>query len=591
MIGKMLKFVYHFVIGIFAILGVVVALAMVAVGVFIYRSMEAPRAPAPDLVLTATLEGPLEEGPGSDPFQALLHGASGSFGEIIEALDVAGTDSHVRGVVLDVGRSELGFAQNEELRQAIARFRQSGRFAIAFADSFGEMDSGTAAYHLASACDEIWLQPIGLVGLTGIAIEDYFAKDALAKIGVSFDMRKRREYKTAADALTENAMTPANREMLESLVADLSGTMMADIASARHIPSGKLDALVANAPLTAGEALGEKLIDGIAYSEIVFDDALARAGQDADSMNLLDYLAANRPDTSSDKSIALIYATGEIGRGSGNGMDPFETSTLSQADAVANTIMDATDDESVAAIVLRVDSPGGSAVASETVRGAILRAKENSVPVIVSMGNTAASGGYWISMDANRILAENTTLTGSIGVLAGKPVGEELLKKLGVSWEGIAKGDNALMWSSARPFTAAESARIDALLDSTYGEFTARVAEARSLSPDEVEKIARGRVWTGKQALGLKLVDGIGGLHEAWLAAREVAGISDSETTPLVPYAESGGVWQSIRQLLSDARNWGLESSRIGVVLHRLIGIFSAPQAGTARMPEISVRE
>ncbi|OFW82856.1 MAG: hypothetical protein A2018_00455 [Alphaproteobacteria bacterium GWF2_58_20] len=586
MFGKMLKFLYHFVIGIFAILGVVVALAMVSAGLFIYRSMETPATPAPDLVLTATLEGPMEESAGGDPLQGLFHGSPASFGMMVDALDVASADPHIKGILLDVGRSELGFAQNEELRQALKRFRRTGRFAIAFADSFGEMDSATGAYHLATAFDEIWVQPVGLVGLTGIGIEGYFARDALSKLGISFDMRTRKDYKTAADMLTKSAMTPANRDMLESLVQDISATVLEDIVAARHIPLEKLETLVAKAPLTAEDALETHLIDGIAHSETVFEDTLSRAGSDADSMDLFDYLASHAPNVSGDqKNIALIYATGEIRRGTDGSMAPFSENTLGQAETVAAEIMDATDDENVAAIVLRVDSPGGSAVASETVRGAILRARASNIPVVVSMGNTAASGGYWIAMDANRIIAQNTTLTGSIGVLAGKPVAQELLTKLGVSWEGVSSGENALMWSPARPFTPEESTHIDTLVDAIYEQFKTRVAAARGLSPEEVEMVAQGRVWTGRQALGLHLVDGIGGLHEAWLAARETAGISRQQDVPLIPYARKDGILASLRRLFMDFRGLGFGNSHIRAWL----GLMAGDASGTAHMQPINI--
>ncbi len=581
MIGRMLRFLTHFVIGIFAILGVFVAIVMAAAGLFLYRSMEAPTAPAPALVLTATLEGPAPETAGPDPVMAFLQGGTGSFGSFVDGLDIAAADPRVKGVLLDVGRSELGMAQAEELRQALRRFRRTGRFAIAFADSFGEMEPATVPYYLATACDEIWVQPIGLIGLSGIGIESYFAKDALDRLGVSLDMRTRRNYKTAADSFTKSAMTAENREMLESLAADLSATLMGDIAEARQIPPEKLAELVADAPLSAEKGLDAHLIDGIAHSETVIEDALSRAGPDADSMDLADYLAENTPPrTKEQKTIALIHATGEIRRGA-DGMDPFAGETLSASDIVAADIMDATDDETVAAIVVRVDSPGGSAVASETVRAAILRARSLRIPVVVSMGDVAASGGYWISMDADRILAQNTTLTGSIGVLAGKPVIKDLMARLGITWEGVSGPGNALMWTPARPFTESESARMDALLDDIYEQFKQRVGHARGLPPEAVEALAQGRVWTGRQALERRLIDGIGGLHEAWLAAREAAGISRQENVPLVPYARKDGLLDHVRRLLAGMRLWGVEGSRI----RALAADFATPSG--ARMPVV----
>ncbi|HTV89109.1 MAG TPA: signal peptide peptidase SppA [Stellaceae bacterium] len=509
---------------VFTAIGVVTVLAIVAIAVAAWRLSARPGLPGA-IVLRADLDRGLAKGAGQDALTDLLFGAKPTLRDFIDALDRAGSDPRVKGIYLRLGDDNLALATCQQVRDAIAAFRRRGKFAIVFATSFGEFGPGTRPYYLATAADEIWLQPLGSVGLIGLEAEAPFLRGLLAKIGVTPSFAHREQYKTAANVLTETAMTPPQREETGDLLDQDAAQIVAGIAADRKLPAARIAALIDKGPLLADDARTVGLVDRIGYRDEARARALARAGAGAKFVALKRYLdAAGRPHSGGGPKIALIYGTGLIvaDRGADNAV--LGSDELS-ARAVVRAFDDAARDPEVKAILFRIDSPGGSAVASETIWRAVMRAKDHGKPVIVSMGDVAGSGGYYIAAPADKIVAEPATLTGSIGVLAGKLVIAGLLDKLGIGVDSVERGANAAMFSALSDFSPAAEARLNAFLDATYAGFKARVAAGRHMPMSQVETVAKGRVWTGAEAKRNGLVDALGGYDTALQLAKEAAKI------------------------------------------------------------------
>lgn len=479
---------------------------------------------------------PVERAP-DNPLARLTAPRRAELRTVVEDLDRASRSDRVAGLFATVAPG-IPTTVAEELRAAVDRFRRSGRPAVVWAPSLGEVGGGTAAYWLATAFDEIHLQPSGVLGLVGLAAQVPFVADALERIGVSVQVRARHEYKTAPNTFTERDLTPAHRESLEGLLESWFGTIVSDIASARGLPEARVRELIDAAPLSAQAAREAGLIDGLSYH----GDALAALRQLV-ALDTGDPTADAGPPPSGPPMVFLDRwrrqhrrirppaprATVALVRGSGPIIDGphrpgLGAAPVFAADAVARAIRTATAD-GVDALVLRVDSPGGSYTASDTVWREMVAARERGVRTVVSMGSAAASGGYFVAAPAERIVAGATTLTGSIGVFGGKPVVTGLLERLGVHLATLTRGRAADMASAARPFDAAELERFEAWLDRAYADFVSRVAEGRSMDPDEVERVARGRVWTGADALRRGLVDRLGGWRETLEEVRGLLGL------------------------------------------------------------------
>jgi protease-4 len=565
----------RFLVGLFATIGVLALIVVGAVASLVWRYWpDRPSLPA-QFVLTADWRQPIAEEAGPPDLLDFRLTLSPTVSEVVLALDAAGKDPRVKGLVARLDGTRHGFAVAQELRDAVRRFRASGRFAIAYADSFGELGPGNEGYYLATAFDEIHLQPVGLVGLTGLMAEVPLAQGLLANLGIELEVAKREEYKTALESFTQSELTPANREMLNGLLDDLGRQLVAGIADGRELDPAEVQRLIDRGPLTGEEALAGRLIDRIAHEDEILADARARAG-DADTIELADY-AAQRPSGAAAAKVALVRAAGLIRRGEdGVGLEI-------AADDLADTLSDAADDEAIRAVLLRIDSGGGSAVASETVARGVRRVRAAGKPVIVSMGNAAASGGYWIAMDATRIVAQPATLTGSIGVLAGKPTLEGVWEKLGVNWAQIPRGTNAAIWSVNQPYSPQARARVEAILDAIYGSFKEGVARGRSLPPEKVEAVAKGRVWTGEQAKGLGLVDEVGGLDAALAAVRRELRLPEQAEldVELLPYPSNP---------LLKALDWLGPQTEALMQMATLIQRLAASGTAVATAPPLTVR-
>jgi protease-4 len=490
----------------------------------------------------------------SDPVRRLTGDDQEDFQTLIRAVRAAADDDRVKGLVAVAGDSELGFAQVQELCDTLAQFKAKGKFAHGFAESIGEIGGGSVNYYLLSCFDRIWLQPLGNVGLTGLDLEMPFLKGTLDKIGIDADFSRRGEYKSAMTQLTETKLLPTDRVALDSLVHSLYDQLVTGIAKNRAIPVAKVPDLIDAGPYLTDDALAAHLVDHIGYRDEFEADALKQAGDgDAHFVDLRSYarIAAPHPQRGQAR-IAMIRAIGMITSGS-TGNQPFNKSDGVHSDDLVDAIDAAINDGRVKAIVLRIDSPGGSDVASETIWRATQRAREKGKPVIVSMGDTAASGGYYIAAGADKIIAEPGTITGSIGVFGGKIVFDGLWQKIGVSWDHIAYGKNADIASSTARFTPDQRRHTEAMLDQSYHTFVARVAAGRHMTPVQVDAIGRGHVWTGAQALGNGLVDQLGGLDTAVALARKAAGITADEPVSLVAFPPPKTLADSLRELLAES--------------------------------------
>lgn len=575
----------RFLVRLFAFLGFLVVAAIGGTVWFVWQHEEMMPG---SMVLNLDLDQPLSDRPPGDRLASLL-GREASLREIVDALDRARTDQRVKGLIVRLGAREPGLAQAQELRAAVERFRRSGRFALAFSESFGEGGSGNRSYFLATAFDEVWLQPLGHVGITGLAAQMPFVRDALDTLGVNPQIQQREEYKSFAETFTQRALTPANREMTEALLGDLSRQIVDGIAQARRLDPAAVREVIDRAPLLEQEALQARLVDRIGYRDEMETEAERRAGG-AETVDLLDYLDTEGAPNDQGPVVALIHVVGNITRGESEGGRLGELTAGS--DTIVEAFDEAIDDDDVRAILFRIDSGGGSVTASEAIRRAVVKARQHGKPVVVSMGDVAASGGYWIAMDANRIVAAPGTITGSIGVVAGKLSADTLSERLGVHWDMVSEGRNAGMWSPLRPFSPSEQERLTAIIDSTYATFLAKVAEARKLAPEKVREAAKGRVWTGAQALGLGLVDELGDTGVALARVREAIGLAADAPVSLEPYPPPKSTLEEIMDLMSGK---GIVQEAVARQLRpwmaRLAPLLDAAAPGVrAAMPPMDVR-
>jgi len=447
--------------------------------------------------------------------------------EVVETLLQSAGDERVVALVGHIGGRVGGLATVQELREAVATFTATGKPAVAYCDAFGgEGGNGTLDYLLASAFSEIHLQPTGDLALLGVASEVTFMRGALDKAGIEPQFGHRHEYKNAADQLTEHDFTPAHREALGALVDNWADQIVDAVAAARRVGRDVVRQAIDDAPLSAGQAVERGLVDRIAYRDETLEQVRARVTPDAELTLLQDYRSTSRArhrwHARNAPVVALITARGAITQTRRG--DAMSRSGIT-ADVLGAALRRAADDDDIAAVLLHVDSTGGSAVASDTIRRAVLTTRRAGTPVVAWMGDFAASGGYYIAMAADEIVAQPGTLTGSIGVVGGKAVTNELERKLGLETRAITSGANARFFSWATGFDSEQRARLEDWLDRVYDDFTARVAEDRGLTRERVHELARGRIWSGAQAHERGLVDRLGGYATALAAVRTTLGL------------------------------------------------------------------
>jgi protease-4 len=486
-------------------------------------------------ILELDLENPVAEVAPSGP-EALLAmggGRTQSLREVVETIRRAASDDRVAALYVRSGRALSGLGQVQELRDAVLDFRAAGKRAVVFSETFGESSTGNGSYYLATAFDEIALQPSGELNLTGLMASVTFLRSTFEKLGLVPRFDHRREYKTAMNRLTETDFTPAHRESLEHVIRIQFDQMVRGIAQGRNLPEPDVRALADRGPFQATAAHEAGLVDRLAYRDQVIAALKAHAGDGAQMLYLSHYAKRSRPARARGVPVAVIYGVGGIRRGkTGGGLDPFRGwQPFAGSDTVGAAFRSAVDDKRVKAILFRVDSPGGSYVASDAIWRETVRAREAGKPVIVSMGNLAGSGGYFVAMAADKIVAQPGTITGSIGVFGGKVVTAGLRERLGLSTKELHTSDNATMFSDALDYSPPQWEKMEEGLDHVYADFTAKVASGRGLAPETVQDVAKGRIWTGEDAKRLGLVDELGGYQTALDLVR--AALGQPEDAPL----------------------------------------------------------
>ncbi|WP_066362774.1 signal peptide peptidase SppA [Herbidospora mongoliensis] len=476
------------------------------------------------LMLELDLTEGLTDAPPADPLSALLSMRRARLSDVIGGLRRARRDPRVKGLIVKIGGQPLGLALVQEIRNAVVHFRAAGKLTVAWADSYGEVANGTVPYYLASAFEKVYLQPSGDVGLTGVAIEQRFLKGALGKLDIDYQVGQRHQYKTAANMFTQDHMTDAHKEMTGRLAESLTEQLVAGIAEGRGLELKRVRELIDQGPFYGDEAVQAGLVDGLKYRDEVYAEHVPEG-------SLLLYVARYaktqlpKMPHPGESVVALVHGHGAIRLGR-SGRSPLGGGNAMGSDTISAALRAARRDDKVKAIVFRVDSPGGSYTASDSIWREVVLARRAGKPVVVSMGDVAASGGYFVAMAADMIFAQPGTLTGSIGVFGGKAVLGGLLDRLGIATEIVAEGANAGMFSSTRPFSDSQWARINTWLDRVYDDFVGKVAEGRGMERGKAESLARGRVWTGADARDNGLVDQLGGVEDALAEARKRAGLA-----------------------------------------------------------------
>ncbi len=568
------------VLGVFAGLVLfVIVVPMVLITMAVASASSKPTTAA-NSVLELDLREGITDQPSSSPFAAF--GGSGlSVVKVVDTLAQAEKDDHVKVLLLRLPEGGVTPASADEIRQAVRRFRASGKPVIAHSQGFQPVGTVIDSYMIGASASELWMQNTANFQVTGFSSNTVFLGRAFEKYGVRADFEQRYEYKNAVNEYTQSDFTGPHREAMTAWMTSIYESAIGNAASDRKVTPAALKTTIEAGPYSAQQALSLKLIDKIGQVEEAEKEAKRRAGSNSEIIEFGDYAASQGERAGSGKdAIAIVGAEGDIvtGRGGGGG---FGGGSSIHSDETAKAIYDAIEDKDVKAIVFRVSSPGGSPEASEQILAAVRAAKAAGKPVVVSMGSYAASGGYWISSEADWIVAQPSTLTGSIGVFGGKFVLAPALARFGVDMRGISVGgDYSDAFSPTEPFTASQRAAFAASMDKTYDEFVQRVSTGRHLPIDRVREIARGRVWTGAQGKELGLVDQLGGLTEAIGKARELAKIPADHSVRFKRYPKAESPWEA----LSSA--FGV-SSEAAHALITIGGVMSDPQVqATARMVE-----
>jgi protease IV len=549
----------------------------------------------PQTLLELDLTEPLVAPEADDPLARLRARSRRLLRPTLRALHEAAEDRHVVGLIAKVG-GMWPWATMQELRRGVQAFGASGKPTLAWVETFGELGSrGMAAYVLATAFGELWLQPGGEVGLLGVGIEQTFVRGTLDRLGIEPQFEQRYEYKNAADVLVRKEFTAAHREALERLSESVFSDAVDTIADARGLTHDQVRELINTGPRTAPEAQAAGLVDRLGYRDQAYEAMRTRTDRKPELL-FADRWRPRRkiaPPPHRRDHVAVVdvrggIATGRTRRG--------PMGRQAGSDTVSAQLRAAHDNDRARAVVMRVESPGGSAVASEVIWREVCRLREAGKPVVVSMGDVAASGGYYISCPAEVIVALSATLTGSIGVLGGKLVVDNLLERLGVSTGTVQQGAHALMYSARRGFSEDERARFAATVDAIYHDFVGKVAEGRRRPVADIEAVARGRVWTGRDALEAGLVDELGGLRDAVRIARERAKLP--EDAPVLGAIRIPPLARLSRPRNSeDPRTWAsagwlgpLTSSGRMKDLTDVAAALGLPADATLRMPAIDLQ-
>jgi protease IV len=521
------------------IFGVLVLVALLGIAVLVSAFRKGEPSIRDNSVLVLRVAGSLPDYSPDDPFKKFFGGPDQSLTGLVMQFKKAKVDKRIKAILLDIDFSDIGWGKAEEIRDAIKDFRTSGKPVYAFIELGVNKE-----YYIATACDKIFVPPPGELFINGLAADVMFFRGSLDKLGIYPDIYQIGKYKSAGDMFTQKQMTDAHREYINSLLDDLFGRFVQTIAETRHKTPEEVKALIDNAPYNGEQAKQAGLIDEVAYRDEVEKQIKATLGyKETDQFYPVrsEYRDVSPESLGLNKGerIAVIYATGEIGSGRSENSPSGDQSIGS--DTLSRAVTDAAADKSIKAIVIRVDSPGGSGLASDIIWHAVDAANQKK-PVVISMGDVAASGGYYISASATKIVAQPSTITGSIGVVAGKPVMRGFYDWLGISNEYVLRGKNAGMFRETEKFSDDERVKFEEWIKTTYyRDFIPKVAKGRHKDPQYIDSVGQGRVWTGVQAKERNLVDEYGGLDRAIEVAKELAKIPADKGVErvILPYPQT----------------------------------------------------
>lgn len=560
--------------------GAFCALLLFVLGFFfliagIIGAASTPEPQKSDLVLTLDLRnGYTDQAPRSG--LAAFSGSPG-FTDILTKLKAAESDNNVKGLFIRAAQGGVGSARAEELRDALNEFRASGKYIVAH--SQGSFSTGPSSLRAITAADEIWMQPGTDLMVSGVSFETVFMKDLLDNLSIVSEIIALYEYKNAPNDLRENDFTEPHREAMTRLAESLWEASLSDIAADRDLEVPILRGLLENAPMSAESAEESNLIDKLGWPEEAQAAAKDRDGEG----NLLSVGAYKPPFAGSGAlQIAVVGGEGGIVTGSGSS-DPFSSTVGFASDRVARAILKAGKNEKVKAIVFRVDSPGGSPTASDQIWHAIETVQDQGKPVIVSMGSVAASGGYYVSTGADYIMASRSTITGSIGIFGGKQTLSEGLERIGAHPRSVSVGGDFADAFDTDLFTDVQRDKLRASLTRGYDRFTSLVAEGRNMSREQVHELAKGRVWSGEDALERNLVDEIGGFTDAVEKAAELAGIEEDQKVRLIYYPERKSGLEALDDL------FGVSADVANAA--RVIGVVAGDERVAAAISQLSVSQ
>lgn len=497
-------------------------------------------------ILDITLDGPIDEAPAAQVSRLLGHEEAVPLTTLVQRIRDAAQDKRIDGLLLRIKSPEVGLAQAQELQRAMQTFAAAGKWTGSYLETAGEGTRGDGAYLLATMANQVILAPPGEINLMGVRTDAPFGAQALQKVRVRAHVEQRYEYKNYAEMFTETGFTAAHKEAMAGLLDDMQLQICELMAHGRHTSVDAVKAWIFEAPFNSSGALAHHLVDTVGYwDEVQKQLSQAAHGRQEPLLPIAQYPGQTAPKSA--VPIAFVVGQGEISRGEGK-RSPVGSRDHMGSDTYMEALRDARE-EQVRGVLLRIDSPGGSYLASDLLRREVELTRNQNIPVVVSMGDVAASGGYFIAMGADHVVAEAGTITGSIGVVSVSFAVREALQQVGITFDSYSSLPAPSAMGFLDPLEGEGLARMRREVDRIYGDFVTKVSESRHVSYDDVHKVARGRVWTGRQALARGLVDEVGGVDTAMAYLRRRLDLGEDAALELINYPEPATPWGFLREL------------------------------------------